>query len=315
MTDRFSNFDDDDDVSGFGTSSIASSSLESNGTHGKKINGERKPNVKASESSFDDFDSEWDSEAPSAPGPSNRPGRSPSIPSNVSSSVSKPHNSGARSPLGGGGDFGDFESPKALDRDRIRSSNLDDGSDSHFGSSRTGSRGETDKKVSTGLQLRDFSLTPSNEDSHRSRPNGPLRDDDSERKGSKYDEQMPPMPQVQYEPFSVEPPSHYQNYLYLLKYIHGLKILCGIHMVRGPYEGIILASNLTSISTIDSDLILPLAALCYPGHHFPHLVLDRRNNSSAIWLLCSPPSQPKNDSCRTPLNGTPLCHYLSHTFP
>jgi len=48
---------------------------------------------------------------------------------------------------------------------------------------------------------------------------------------SKYEGQMPPMPQIQYEPFSVEPPSHYQNYLYLLKYIHGLKILSAIHLV------------------------------------------------------------------------------------
>lgn len=233
MTERFSNFDDDVDDSGFGSPSIASPGFETTSSSSKKNNSDKKRVVSAHESSFDDFDSDWDSEAPSS---SASPGRTSQVPSNInmaSSSNSKANGNGTRSSLGGGGDFRDFELPKPLDRDRIRSLDLDDDVNSQFGASRNGIRGETDKKASTGLQLRDFSLTPANDDSQRSRSNGSYREEDIEKKySSKYDEQMPPMPQVQYEPFSVEPPSHYQNYLYLLKYIHGLKILCAIHMVR-----------------------------------------------------------------------------------
>lgn len=265
MTERFSNFDDDEGDSGFGTSSIASNGTESYGTRGKRSNREQRGPSTGPESSFDDFDSEWNSDASPGPGAPSRSGNTPLISNNAASSSSRVASTNARALSGGSEDFGNFEVQKPLDRERNRSVGLDNDHDSQLESFRGGSRGEADKKASTGLQLRDFSLTPITDDSLRPRSNGSSRNEDSDSRSSRHDDQMPPMPQVQYEPFSIEPSSHYQNYLYLLKYIHGLKIMCGIHLVREAPQGRKMQNNFVSLLLT---FIAISTALCHSSNRF-----------------------------------------------
>lgn len=231
MTERFSNFDDDELDSGFTTSPIATNGSKIIGSRDNRSNQDRKVIANADGSAFNDFDSDWESDASPSPGAPTRPRNTPLSSNNAPSSTTRAASSNARAPSGGSDDFGNFEAQNPLDRDRNRSVGLENDREGQFGSFRSSSRGEPEKKASTGLQLRDFSLTPTTDDSQRSRSNTSSRNDEPDSRSNRHDDQMPPMPQVHYEPFSVEPPAHYQNYLYLLKYIHGLKILCGIHLV------------------------------------------------------------------------------------
>lgn len=244
MADRFSNFEDDEGDSGFGVQNTGSKASE-NGNGGTRRGAQEKSRQTTStQASFDDFESDWDSDAPPSRGPSSKP-ISPHASASIPTSSSHSSQNGApRATKNAATDYSTLELPKSVDPERVRALNLEDDADGQFGLVRAPLKNESFVRASAALQLRDFSMTPgagSNEDAAPSRIHNNinrLADDYNEPSSSSHvrleDDQMPPMPQVQYEPFSVEPPSHYQNYLYLLKYIHGLKILCGVHIVRRP---------------------------------------------------------------------------------
>lgn len=247
MSGRFSNFDDDDEVDNAQVSG-SSGGKGSSGIRGS--NTERVRATTTAETSFDDFDGDWDSEPAGVPQRGATPTFSGSSMSTSSESRHSTRDTGRTQPIDTRNDSTmELELPSSRDLDR-RAHLLDD--DDDFGNDRPRggtlrspftdnlSSNATNSSTRNPTSSRSFSpshsgsepdsfssLNSSREGPRASRSSPPHADSEKH-----FESAMPPMPEVQYEPFSVEPPSHYQNYLYLLKYIHGLKILAAIHLVR-----------------------------------------------------------------------------------
>jgi hypothetical protein len=238
MSNRFSNFETETDDSDLPLPSITGKTTFQQGNTRQSSNGEKVKAAVETGGGFDDFDEDWDSNGSAAPQRS----VSPLLPvsnghhgSNLGVSASL----GSRNASPSYGDEGaTLALPRSSDLER-RAHALD--LDEHFGRERSYASKSTQKSAeqgqrsTAGMTLRDFSSsereTPPRESSRGLNDSKGYRAPFSDAEDARNDAHMPTMPQIQYEPFSVEPPSHYQNYLYLLKYIHGLKILCGLHMI------------------------------------------------------------------------------------
>lgn len=238
MAARFSNFEDENDDSELPLPTISKKDLEAGGKGRYSSSTEPKTQSGPIEPSFDDFDSDWDSDA--SPGPQRSV--SPLLP--VSNGLSHDHtrnstqSSTRPSQISSGDENSTLNLRKSTDLDkRAADLGLDEGfgRDRKYSSYSPNGSAEPSQRNPTGLTLKNFSSSDHESStlefgSRKESKKVNIAHSDAEE--FPHESTLPTMPQIQYEPFSVEPPSHYQNYLYLLKYIHGLKILSGIHLVR-----------------------------------------------------------------------------------
>lgn len=239
MAARFSNFEVENDNSELPLPTITEKGHEMGRKKRPSSSFEPTTIPGPTEASFDDFDSDWDSDASSDPHRS----VSPLLPSSHGSSNDHTRSNNQffsqSSQISSGEDNSTLSLRKSSDLvKRAAELDLDDGfgRDRKYSSLSPNGSAESSQRNPTGLALKNFAssdLEPSSTHEFGGRKEfkkiNTAHEDPEE---FPHESTLPTMPQIQYEPFSVEPPSHYQNYLYLLKYIHGLKILTGIHLVR-----------------------------------------------------------------------------------
>lgn len=241
MAARFSNFEDENDNSELPLPTISGKDLGAGGKGRYSSSMEHKAQPGPVGASFDDFDSDWDSEA--SPGPQRSV--SPLLPASNGSSNDHTRNNSQTftraSQLSSGEENTTLNLRKSTDLDkRAADLGLDEGfgRDRKYPSYSPNGNAEPSQRNPTGLALKNFTSSDhetSTLDFGSRKESKPINRAHTEDEEFPHESTLPTMPQIQYEPFSVEPPSHYQNYLYLLKYIHGLKILSGIHLVRNSF--------------------------------------------------------------------------------
>lgn len=239
MAARFSNFEDEEFDSVPGSSSTAENGKGLAQASGNSVLANKSIRAPATPTAFDDFDGDWDSDAPSS---AVRSSTAPQVVSATTRASKLQDRSEDK-----------WKQPRPEAREESTSVELSNGQDlarrareldldeefdhnRSFGKGRASTLADTSSRGSQrATPMRTFSASPSALSSDaRISPNEHAAPSSRDNKQSEahYDHAMPPMPDVEYEPISVEAPSHYQNYLYLLKYIHGLKILCAVHIVR-----------------------------------------------------------------------------------
>lgn len=240
MATHFSNFEEDEnDALGDSLTASGSSAIRTQSHSHRSIGSDHDRRATTTDATFDDFDSEWDfKQDPSAQQALSATSQHDSVNRQALARPITPGGSRIRQAIQSGPTLLELPNTHELEKRALSLEQDDDfDTDQQFGSKRLASLSETPSARSTGaMTLREFPATPSTvQEFETSKPEKEPKvhtERSSNGRAARFESMMPPMPQVQYEPFSVEPPSHYQNYLYLIKYIHGLKILCGVHMVR-----------------------------------------------------------------------------------